>query len=90
MNEKLSKVLETFTLDPEEPDAIFMELCSLTSMIFSLAEEVCSDDALLHKMKLIDTQLSLLENRAERRNIPFLQYQIKRYRYLIHKMKSEI
>jgi hypothetical protein len=89
MKEKLSKAIEEFTLDPPEIDGIFMELCSLINMIYSLEERDCSDEEILEKLILIDDRLLFLEQRTEKLNVPFLLSQISKHRFLISKIKDD-
>ena len=89
MKEKLSKAIEEFTLDPPEIDGIFMELCSLVNMIYSLDETDCSDEEILEKLILIDDRLLFLEQRTEKLKVTFLLSQISKHRFLISKIKDD-
>jgi hypothetical protein len=85
--EKISKAIEDFTLDPTPVDGLFMEVCTLINMIFSIDEVKLSVSETTEKIQFIDDQLASLEERSESLNILFLTSQIKQYRMLLDSMK---
>ena len=87
MIEKISKAIEDFTLDPTPVDGLFMEVCTLINMIFSIDEVKLSVSETTEKIQFIDDQLASLEERSESLNILFLTSQIKQYRMLLDSMK---